>query len=93
MSQYAIPVYVGISGILCSIYSLIECVKEQGQITLPTSSILLSWCIASCITVAGLTLVSGEMLTRQINPMHMIIVCILVCATLAISSCMVSCWS
>lgn len=93
MSQYMIPAYIGISGILCCVYSLIECIKGKGQISTPTYSILCSWCIACLITVSGLTIISGEMMIQQVNPLHMILVCILVCATLSISSCMVSFWS
>lgn len=87
MSYYAVPVYVGISTLLCSLYCCIESMK--GKLDNTVKSILCSWCVMSIIITSIIGGIAGEM-TMGIAPMsHVLIMMILFCVTLSISSSMI----
>lgn len=89
---YATPAYVGISMIMCLSYSCIECTKDKGSLTNTNKSLLIGWVITSLIIASTIAGVTGEMMIGMTNITHLIIVGILVCATLSISSLMIY-WS
>ena len=86
---YAAPMYVGISTILCCIYSCIESTKQKGKLKDSDKSILSVWCIVSVIIASIVMGVSGEMMVDRTNVLHLLIATLLACITLSISSSMI----
>ena len=86
MAYYAIPAYVGLSCVLSLVYSSMECVKEKGKLDTATHSIMCAWIIVSAIVASIISGVVGEVMTKQINYIHIIIALVLACVTLSISS-------
>lgn len=86
MSYYAVPVYVGLSCLMCLSYSCIECVKDKGSFDTASKSILCVWMVVSAIVASVIAGVVGEMMVGMTNYMHLLIALILACVTLSISS-------
>ena len=86
MAYYAIPVYVGLSCVLSLSYSCIECAKDNGKLDTATNLILCAWVIVSAVVASVISGVTAEIMTKQINYMHILIALILACVTLSISS-------
>jgi hypothetical protein len=85
----AAPMYVGLSIILCSSYSCIECTKNKGKFDSSSKSMLLTWLIIVLIVGSVVAGVSAEAMGGMINITHLLIAAILACVTLSISSSMV----
>lgn len=85
----AAPMYVGISLILCSSYSCIECTKNKGKFDSTSKSMLSIWCIILIIVGSVVSGASAEVMGGMINTTHLLIACILACVTLSISCGMV----
>jgi hypothetical protein len=86
---YAAPMYVGLATLLCSCYSCIECTKDKGRLDTSTKSILSAWCIIVLIISSFIAGVSGQIMIGSTNITHILIVMILVCITLSLSSSMI----
>lgn len=89
MSYYAAPVYLATTFTLCLSYSLMECIKDKGELDTATNSILFTWSIISIIVASVILAVTGEMMIGQTRIVHVIIALLLTCVTLIISSCMI----
>lgn len=86
MSYYAVPMYMGLSCLLSLSYSCIECVKNKGKLDTASYSILCTWVTVLLIVTSLITAVVGEITIGATNYLHLLIVLILACATLSISS-------
>ena len=89
---YAVPMYLGISTMLCLSYSCIECTKDKGKLDNSAKFILSAWCIVVFIVASVIASVSGEMMSGISNASHLLIAGILACVTLSVSSSMIY-WS
>lgn len=89
---YAVPAYVGLAILLCSIYSCIECTNNKGKFDNSVKSILLLWSCVVIIVTSVLTGAVGEMMAGMTNMTHLLIALCLVCVSLSVSSSMIY-WS
>ena len=89
MSYYLAFGYVGISCILSGIYALIEFIKEKGTFTTTTKTILISWVCFSLIMGSCITSVGVAVMSDTISPVYALIIGLIVCISLIISSFMV----
>lgn len=86
---YAPGMYVLSSTILCLIYSCIECTKDKGKLDTSSQFMLLSWCIISLFVASAVAGVSGQMMAGTTNILYLLLVTLLACATLSVSSLMI----
>lgn len=89
---YATPIYVVTSTVLCLIYSCITCVKDKGKLQTSDKAILFGWCLISTIIASFVACISGEIMTRTIAVSHLLIVLLIVCVSLSVSSSLIY-WS
>jgi hypothetical protein len=85
----AAPMYVGISLILCSSYSCIECTKNKGKFDSTTKSMIFSWFIITFIVGFIISGASFEMMSGMVNTTHLLVAGMMACVTLIISCGMV----
>ena len=86
MSYYAVPVYAGLSCLLCLSYSCMECVKKKGSMDFASKSILSVWSIVSMIVTSVISGVAGEMMIGMASTTHILVALMLACVTLSSSS-------
>lgn len=89
---YAAPMYVVISTLLCSSYFFIEFSKNRGNYSNTEKFILSAWCVVSLIVASFIMGVSSEMMYGMANVTHLLIVILIACITLSVSSGMIY-WS
>ena len=90
MSYYAVPLYIGLSSLLCLSYSCMECVKEKGKLDSATHSILSCWVLISILVGSMISGVATQMMMGMTNYTFLLITLIIACSTLVFSSCLLS---
>lgn len=86
---YAAPMYVGLSTILCSVYSGIECTKNKGKLDSAAKSFLCLWCVGTLLLASAIFSASSEIMSGSGSMTYLMVTIFFACIMLSFSGFMI----